>query len=145
MAEAVTVTFRQLLEMERALAQLDAIRESEKEFVPIQFDTKTSYRLMRNAEAVAKERARFDKLDREAAKSAGFVEGMAANDENAKKCDDYQHRRGALLDNEIKVELVRLKIEELLNRPEEYKKSKRNPVPQSVLNRLAPMIEEGEL
>ncbi len=144
MPDAVTITFRQLIDLERGLSQLDAIRENEKELVPLMFETNVSYRLMRDAEVVAKDRARFDKLDRQAAKDAGFFEGMTANDVNAAKADAYQRARAEILDTEITVELATVTIEELVNRPEEFKKSKRNPVPQSVLARLAPIIERKD-
>ncbi len=140
----LTIAFRQLIELESGLRQLDAIRESEDALVPLMFETKVSYKLMRTAEVVAKERSRFDKLDRQAAKDAGYFDGMTANEANAAKADSYQRKRAEILDTEIKVELATLKIEELLNRPEEFKKSKRNPVPQSVLARLAPIIERED-
>ncbi len=148
MADAITITFRQLLDLSVGLKQLDAIKESDKEFVPIAFDSKVSYRLMRTSEVVEKDRARFEKLDREAARAAGFFEGMTAkhvdgtpHEENAQKADAYQHRRANLLDQEVKLEGVFfVTIEQLLGRPEEYKKSKRNPIPQSVISRLAPII-----
>lgn len=152
MAESIDLTRRQLLELSHGLKQLDAIRESEKDVVPLMFDAKVSYRLMRTAEAVEKEKARFEKLDRLAARDAGFFEGMAAknadgspHEENAKKADAYQHKRAELLDEVVTLEgIFRVSVEQLLSRPEEFRKSKRNPVPQSVLNRLAPMLEEGE-
>lgn len=157
-AETVTVTRRQLIELSQGLKQLDFIRENEKELVPLQFDQKVSYRLMRSSVVIERERALFDKLDRTAAKDAGFYEHMqvipskdagpaerAACDENARKADAYQQKRADLLDEEVKLEGVMLvTVEQLLVRPEEFKKSKRNPVPQSVLNRLAPIVEEEE-
>lgn len=141
--DTITLTRRQLLELSQGLKQLDAIRENEKDLVPLAFDTKVSYRLMRSSVVVEREKALFDKLDRQAAKDAGFFEGMAANDESAKKADEYNRRRADILDEEVKIEGVMLvSVEQLLSRPEEFKKSKRNPVPQSVLNRLAPILEE---
>jgi hypothetical protein len=145
MAEPVKLTRRQLLELSQGLKQLDAIRENEKDLVPLQFDSKVSYRLMRTSAAVEREKALFEKLDRQAAKDAGFFEGLAANEENAKKADAYHHKRADLLDEEVSLEGVMLvSVDQLLIRPEDFKKSKRNPVPQSVLNRLAPILEEQD-
>lgn len=145
MAETIEITRRQLLELSRGSQQLDAIRESEKDLVPLLFDHKVAYRLMRNSTVVEREVAIFNKLDRDAAKACGFYENMVVNDENARKADEYQRKRAELLDETVKLEgIFLIKIEELLNRPEEFKKSKRNPVPQSVLARLAPIIAEGD-
>ncbi len=149
--EVITLSFRQLIELSTGLKQLDAIKESDKDVVPLAFDFTTSYRLMRNSIVVERERAIFEKMDREAAKAAGFFDGMAAknadgsaNEENAKKADDYQHRRANLLDGEVKLDgIMPVTVEQLLTRPEEFKKSKRNPVPQSVIHRLAPILEEA--
>jgi hypothetical protein len=143
MAEIV-LPFRVLIELERGLAQLDAVREGEKELNPICFETAVSYTLLRNAEAIAKEIALFNKLDRDAAAALKFFDGMPVTPENSAIAAAYQSKRAELLDTEAKVELTRVKLDDLLKRPEEIKKSKRNPIPQSVLNRLAPMIEERE-
>lgn len=144
------MTNRQLLELELGLRQLDAIRggEEKEKFVAIEFDAKTSYRLMRNRVFIEPAKMAFDKADRAAAKDAGYYEGMSVNDENAKKADAYQQRRADLLDEEIEVDgLMLVTVENLLNRPEEdpkTKKPKRNPVPQSVIARLAPILKVEE-
>ncbi len=150
--EVISLTFRQLLELSTGLKQLDATKEGEKDIVPLAFDFTTSYRLMRNSQIVERERAIFEKMDRDAAKAAGFFEGMAAknadgspHEENARKADDYLRRRAALLDGEVKLEGIMLvSVEQLFSRPEEFRKSKRNAVPQSVLNRLAPILTVEE-
>ena len=145
MAESISITRRQLIELSTGLKQLDCIRETEKELVPLQFDTKTAYRLMRTSVAVERERALFDQLDRLASKEAGFYEGMAANEESAQKADAYQRKRAGLLDEEVELEgILLVTLAQLLERPEEFRKSKRNPIPQSVINRLAHIIETQE-
>lgn len=144
MAE-IALPFRVVIELERGLAQLDAVRESEKELNPIVFEPAVNYMLLRNAEAITKEIARFNKLDRDAAHEVKFFDGMEATPANSIIAAAYQRKRAELLDTEAKFDLTRIKLDDLLKRPEEIKKSKRNPIPQSVLNRLAPMIEEREV
>lgn len=146
MAESLKITARRLLELDRGLKQLDAIREDDKKVIALEFDAKTAYRLMRTGIAVEREVAVFARLDRQAAKDAGFFEGMAVSEENAKKADAYNRARADLLDQEIELEGAMLvSMDDLLNRPTEDPKTKkplRNPVPMSVIARLAPIIQE---
>lgn len=161
MADSVTLTRRRLLEVSQGQKQLDAIRENDKEFIQLQFDSKVAYRLMRTSVVVEREKALFDKLDRMAAQEAGFYEHMqvipsndagpeerAMCDANARKADAYQRARAELLDEEVTIDGVMLvSVKQLLERPEEDRKTKsrRNPVPQSVINKLAPILQEEDV
>ncbi len=145
MSDPFTITNRQLLELEIGLRQLDAVREGKDQVVALVFDPKTIYRLMKNSVVVEREKVGFDRADRAAAKTAGYFAGMQANEANARKADDYQRARAELLDQEVELTgILKIKLESLLTRPIEDPKvkPKLNAVPQSVINRLAPILED---
>lgn len=151
MAEKLTLPMRKVLELRRGLNSLDAVKAGkEGEVVPLDFDPKTRYRLMKNAAIVEREALIFDKMDRGFAEQSGAYDGMEKNDANAAKMDAYKRKLEEALDQNVDLDgLLFVRMEDLLFRPlpsdaKPTDKRKSNPVPQSVLHKLMPIIVEED-
>jgi hypothetical protein len=148
-AQELTLTNRQLLALRSGLNSLDAIKNGKDgEFIPLEFESVIRNRLMRAEAVVASAALVYDKTDRKLAEEAGVFDGMDRNDANGRKMDAYKRKIEAVLDEEVKlVGIVRIKLHELLHKPlghdqKPNDRARLNPIPQSVLYKLAPIIEE---
>lgn len=160
MAETLRIANWVLLRLEEGLRQLDAVREDKDKLVGFEFETKPSYRLMRGSVAALRAKAAFDMADQRLRATHEVYEGMLisyppdtkptadqldAAAANAKKVDAYQRARAVLLNQEADVDgALMMTLDQLFNRPESdpKKTARRNPIPQSVIAKLAPIIEE---
>lgn len=146
MAEKLKMTVKQLLDLRAGLNSLDAVRTvregHEVEVTPFDFDTKTRYALMKNAQAVEREAFLIDKLDQAVLNELGVYDQMPKTPESAQKVAQVNARISASRQMEIEVDgLFMLNLSALLYRPVgEDKKLKTNVIPQSAINRLAPII-----
>ncbi len=118
MAEKLTLTLRDVQRLRRALNSLDAIK----------------------SDVDGREGLIVDRLDRELAQKIGVFEGMEKTDANGRLMDSYRREFEAMLDQTAEIELQTVKLPELLARPGDPKKQ--NPIPQSVLYGLMPIIQE---
>ena len=137
MPDPLKLSIRTWLVVHVGLNSLDAIREGQ-DIVALDYDAATRMTLLRTAQMIEREKALFDRLDRDAAAKHGVIEGMAVTPENAVKLDAYRREVEAARDVEVELPVVKIKLGALLKRPD----GKLNRVPQSVLGRLAPIIAD---
>lgn len=144
MAEPLTVSNRALAALLRGLGSLDAIREGEC-LVGFEFAKDVKWLLM--VAAVEAERAfePYRRMDRKTASKFDIFDGMESSPENARHLSQYNAEMETLRDQEVTIDkMPRFKLDELLNRPccDDKKVGRMNPIPQSVLVNLAPILEE---
>jgi len=141
MATPTILTVRALLGLHRAFNSLDAVRSGKDEIVILEFSGSTRAKIMANFAELEAIKEIHDATDRALAKQHGVVAGMDENAENGARLDAY---RRALIDaaNETReVHLHRIALSALLNKPGDGKTIRLNPVPQSVLNLLTPILD----
>lgn len=139
------VTNQKLLQLHRGLNSLDAVREGRDEMIGFEFTRDVKWRLTVAAVLVDNAREAFDRVDRETAKKSGTYDGMERSDENGKKKAAYDEAMQSVLDQKVTIpDMPRFTLAELLDRPpcEDKKARKINPIAQSTLKNLAPIIEE---
>jgi hypothetical protein len=144
-AEKLNITNRQLLDLRRGLNSLDAVKAGKDgEVIPLEFEIKTRARLMTNAVRFEPHALAYDKLDRAIALEAGVYEGMEKTAANGQRLDVYRRKIEELLDQPVEVDgVLFVRMSDLLSRPPGADgKRATNPVPQSVLIKLAPIITE---
>lgn len=145
MAEKLNITNRQLLDLRRGLKSLDAVKAGKDgEIVPLEFDIKTRSRLMTAAVKIEPHALAYDKLDRAISLETGVYEGMEKTDANGLRLDGYRRKIEELLDQPVEIDgILFVTLSDILNRPPGIDgKRAANPVPQSVLIKLAPIIAE---
>ncbi len=145
MAEKLNLTLRVVQRLRRSLNCLDAIKSDvDGRVTHLDFSMPVRVALMRNAAAVEVAGLVVDRLDRELAEEIGVFEGMEKNDANGRLMDVYRRKLETLLDQTTDVELVTVKLGDLLTRSgaDPKKPAQLNPIPQSVLYGLAPIIAE---
>lgn len=128
---------RAWLNVRQGLASVDAAKEGDA-IVAMDYAITTRLTLLRNAELLERELAAYDKLDRELAAKWGVAVGMELNEVTAQKIAGYLKDQGEAKDSELEIGITKIKLESLLKRPD----GKSNRIPQSVLHRLAPIIED---
>lgn len=141
MSTAIKLTVRQCLEIHRALNSLDAVRSGKDELIAMEFTGVIRAKLMANAQALEPIRFAHEATDRALAKQHGVYQGIEESPENARKVDAYKRAVEDALDLEVEVQMHRIALTALLNRPGDGKTIRTNPVPQSLLNKLAPILD----
>jgi hypothetical protein len=141
MSTAIELTVRQFLEIYRALNSLDAVRSGKDELIALEFTGVTRAKLMANSQALEPMRLAHEAADRALAAQHGVHQGMGESPENASKVDAYKRAVEDALDLKCEVGLHRIALTALLNRLGDGKTIRTNPVPQSLLNRLAPILD----
>ena len=144
MVETVKLTVRRIADLQRALNSLDAVRQGKDEIVPLEFSGATRARLMASAMTVAQVMAVHDATERALAKQFGVYADMPKNAETAITMDDYRRAVEEALDEEREIDIVKIKLDALLNKPGDGKTVRMNLVPQSVINKLAPILLHDE-
>lgn len=133
----VTFSLRTWLDIHRGLNSLDATKEGQ-DIISLDYDPATRMLILRNAEAINREKVLFDRIDREKASTHQVVEGMEVTVENAARVDAYRREVEAAKDVEVEIAVTKISLAKLLRRPD----GKTNRPAQSVLNRLAPILED---
>lgn len=133
----VTFSLRTWLDIHRGLNSLDATKEGQ-DIISLDYDPATRMLILRNAEAINREKVLFDRIDREKASVHQVVEGMEVTVENAARVDAYRREVEAAKDVEVEIAVTKISLAKLLRRPD----GKANRPAQSVLNRLAPILED---
>lgn len=151
MAEPIDISIRDLLSLRRGLHSLDAVKSGkEGEITLLVFGPLTRRKLLRAYHAVEREALMHEEWERKTQKDLGVYDGMPINDENAKKMDAYKRAVVEALDEHVELSgLSRIKLDDLCYQPlplnaKPHEKPALNPVQQSVLHALWPIIEEGE-
>lgn len=145
MAEKLNLTLRDVQRLRRSLNSLDAIKSDvDGRVVHLDFTMPVRVALMQNAAAVEREGLMIDRLDRELAGEVGVFDGMEKTDANGRLLDAYRRKLETMLDQPVEIELTRVTLTALLTRSgaDPKKPQQLNPIPQSVLYGLAPMIAE---
>jgi hypothetical protein len=141
MSATVAFTVRTVLDLSRALNSLDAVKVGKDEIVALEFTGATRAKIMANVVAMDPIKLAHEATDRALAKQHGVFAGMGDSPENFAKADAYRRAVEEALDFLREISIERIHLSALLNRPGDGKTIKLNPVPQSLLNRLAPILE----
>ncbi len=149
MGQTVKLTNRRVLELYRGLNSLDGIRVGKDELVPFVFDSATKWALVSNAIAVESAKEKFDRYEREQAKTLGIHDGMTLNEANSAKVAAYKEAIETGKDIEVDFsDLTTVSRSALLNQPLDPSDKKviprTNQIPLSVLKMIAPIIQENE-
>lgn len=137
MADKLSLPIRAWLNVRQGLASVDAVKEGDS-IIAMDYVIATRLTLLRNAELLERELAAYDKLDRELAAKWGVAQGMELTAETAPKIAGYLKDQGEAKDSELEIGITKIKLLSLLTRPD----GKANRLPQSVLHRLAPILED---
>lgn len=141
----LTVANRQLVALCRGLASLDAVKEGVSELIGFVFVRDVQWRLVLAAVAAGGAKLAYDKIDKATAAEHGVFDGMAENDANARALDSYRRAMEDILDKEVTIaDMPRFTLAELLDRPptDDKRARKTNPITQSTLHNLAPILTE---
>lgn len=136
-ADPLSIPIRAWLDVRRGLNSVDAATEGTA-IIAMDYAITTRLTLLRNAELLERDLAAYDKLDRELAAKWGVATGMELNEVTAQKIAGYLKDQGEAKDSELEIGITKIKLASLLTRPD----GKGNRLPQSVLHRLAPIIED---
>ncbi len=149
MAEPIDITIRDLLILRRGLNSLDAVKSGkEGEIELLEFGPLTRRKLMRASMAVETEARLHEQWERDTQKKFGVYHGMAVNDANAKLIDEYKRVEAEALGESVTLAgVTRIKLDDLCYKPlalnaKAGDKPVLNPIQQSVLHALWPIIEE---
>jgi hypothetical protein len=139
---------RRLKDLLVGLMSLDGVRTGKDELVAFEFSRGTHSTLAEVYVAVERALMAFNVFDRACQKRHGVYDGMPTTSENAAKLAAYTDEIEAEKDAEVKLpDFPRIKLSELLTRPaapgdRPGRAPANNPIPQSVLNRLWPIIDD---
>lgn len=146
MPESLKITYRELLALHTGLNGLDGARSGKEEITPFEFDIATRLLLLRASADIMRQKVVFDILDRKTAEECGVYDGMEKTDANAKKLDAYQRKVEEAKDQSTDISVEKIALSALLNKPltdDEKRRGaspRQNPIPQSVINRLFPIL-----
>lgn len=151
MAEPIDISIRDLLILRRGLNQLDAVKSGKDgEITLLLFSPQTRRKLLRIHHAVEREALMHEEWERKTQKDLGIYDGLPINDENAKKMDAYKRAVFEALEEHVELAGIgRIKLDDICYQPlspnaKPNEKPALNPIQQSVLNALWPIIEEEE-
>lgn len=148
MGDTLKITNRALVKLDEALYCLDASRTGKDEVVPFVFSPKVSWALAKNAVLVERAKLAFDKAVRAQAKTLKIAPGesiKAGEEVSPEKRERFAAFTDAieeLRDQEVEISgLIYIKLEDLIEQPAAGDaKAKQNTIPQSVRNKLVPII-----
>lgn len=153
MSETLNLPLRDWLRINEALNCLDASKRGTDEIVPFEFSAEVSWRLAKNACILERLKTTFGKRMRQIAAQSGLKPGESISVGGGEVPDMERLGRFAkfqdLVEEAKDVEeevsgLLFVTLDELLTKPAGPDgKVGRNPIPQSVRNKLVPIIREG--
>lgn len=145
MAEALKLRYRDLLRLHSALNSLDGIRTGKEELVVFEFSTNVKWNISKNTVILNRAREEYDHRERHAMKEHGVFDGMDKNSANMMKLAAWNEEMEEHKDREVELLGVLLfSRADLLTRPpgEDRKPRPDNPIPNSVLTGLAPLLKD---
>lgn len=138
----LTITNRQLIELDRGLSSLDAIRSGRDEIINFEFSDDTKYAIVHAAVVVRRAKETYDAFARAKAAELGVYEGLEKTQENALKVRDLNAALEAAKEKPVTLDgITPIKASDLLARPGDPKKPAKNNIPSSVLTNLWPILE----
>ncbi len=152
MAETLKLPLRDVLTLCEALSSLDGSRQGKDEINIFEFEPKVSWALAKNAGIVAPHKVAFEKACRQQAKQARVAPGESIKAgeevplEKRERFDQLTEAIETLKDEPTELSgILFLKLADLRNKPKDKDGDVgRNAIPQSVINKLAPLIREDE-
>jgi hypothetical protein len=143
MGSTLKMSVRSAVKVAEGLDQLDGAKTDGKDgVVMFRFSPKISFNLSKNAVLFEREKIAFEKTQRRLAREAGVVLGEEITDKNRAAIFAFHEALEAAKDADTEISgVLCLRLADLLDQPVSEKK---NPIPQSVLNKLVPIIQEDE-
>ena len=142
MSDTITLPVRRILELYRALNSLDAVKQGHDEIVPLEFSGLVRAKIVANCVTLDPLVRAHETTDRLLSKQHGvIVDQKGDTPDSAQAMDAYLRSVHEALDLQRDVALERIRLVDILRRPGDPKNQKLNPVPQSVINRLAPILD----
>jgi hypothetical protein len=141
----VTLTKRRLKDLLVGLMSLDAVRSSKDEIAGFEFSRQTHSALAEIYVGAERALQAFNVFDRACQKRHGVYDGMPTTSENVEKLAAYTAEIEEEKDTTVDLgDFQRIKLSALLTAParDGDKKPRTNAIPQSVLNRLWPIIDD---
>ena len=151
MSEILKITNRDLIKLDQALKCLDCSRAGKDEVIPFEFDARVSWSLAKNSVLVERAKLAFDRAIRQQSKQCGLTPGDSIrvgpgdnpDPELVRKFAAFEETADVLKDQETEISgLIFISLKDLLTKPSNSDgKQGKNPIPQSVIIGLVPIIK----